>query len=164
MLIPDDQQGNPETYIEKYFPDWTVKEVDNRVTPIQSIVVQENPAFKSYTEIVNLDPWEVKGKTVYGYVISRSVASGQIYVDDERLANLDSDLYSEVTEWENSDLIYLLGLSDEQLEGTGWPRLVKSPDDLTPAQVEKLKPYLYPAPSTAKLLVRYAKEDESNEA
>jgi hypothetical protein len=163
VLLPEDQQGSPEDYIRKYYPDWTIKEIDNRVSPVVSVVIQENPELKSFTKIIKLDSWDIKsGKVVFGYVISRSISSGQIYVDDERLAALDFDLYWEVTEMANEGLLIALDLdiTDEELVEAGWPRLVKSPDALTAAQIDKLKPYLHPAPSTAKLLVRYAKEDE----
>lgn len=161
VLLPEDQQGSPEDYIGKYYPDWTIKEIDKRVSPIVSVVIQENPELKSFTKIIKLDSWDNKGKQVFGYVISRSISSGQIYVDDERLAALDFDLYWEVTTWKDIDLLEKIGFYDEMmLKASGWPRLVKSPDALTAAQIDKLKPYLHPAPSTAKLLVRYAKEDE----
>lgn len=166
VKVPLDCQDNPEDYATLYHPGWRVVEVVE-----DSVLIEEDPEFKPFVQIVMFDsPQEIlddKDNPVlrYGYVITRSIVSGQMLIDDERVIVNDPELWQEVTEWANYELILRLEVFNadiwNELAELDWPRQVKPVESLTPGQIARLQPYLYEGPKTAKLLVRYAKENES---
>lgn len=165
VIIPPDRSEDPTAYVSQYYPEWTVLDVgDPDINGTIRVAIQENPEFKPYTQVAKRDPWEildeVNPKTVYGYVITRSIVAGSMLLDDDRLKLINPKVYEQVTEWENASFISRLGYAESRLKKVGWPRVVKDLDDFTPREIESIKPFLYQKKPTVKLLVRYAKEDD----
>lgn len=169
--IPDDQASNAEGFLELYHAGWQViGELDGPDPDApRRFVLKEDPQYKPYSEVVALEPWIAAGRQgkdqlVYGYVITRSIVEKEPLFDDERCKVVDRDFYNEVTEWENFWLTLELNLDELDLYRAQWPRVLKSVEDLTPEQIERIKAYLYSPAPTVKLLVRYAKREEAEEA
>lgn len=149
----------------KYNPGWVF--VEQRAMPNGSVrvIIQEDPAFRSFSHVVRVDDET-------GYHVSRSVASGSVLVDDERLKVEDKRLYEEVTYVPMYDALTDMLSQDDRLTaveidariqeyvGDQLTRTLVSLKDLTPKQQRALKPYMYEGPKQARLLVRTAKESE----
>lgn len=168
--VPQDQLADPSSYALRYNPGWLVREVlqdfDSDDKPSDAVVViSEDPVWKPYSAVYSFDTPKVieeKGreKTVYGYVITKSIVDGSMLLDDDRITVLDPDLYKKITEWANPSLVLAANLSQAVLEAIDWPRQLKAMDVLTAKQRTQVNPYLFEAPKTTRLLVRYAKQDE----
>lgn len=160
VRVPADQAESAEAYALRYNVGWRL------ASSSESIVIEEDPDYKPFMKVYTFDePREIadaKGvvHTRHGYVITRSIASGSMVLDDDRLIKVDPDLYQAVTAWKDEEYLVLLGLEEESLEGTGWPRVLKALDQLSPTEIEKIKPFMYEEKKVIKLLVRYANEDE----
>jgi hypothetical protein len=156
-------------YALKYNPGWRL--VESRVMPDGSakVIIEEDPAFRSYSHIVrveNPDEGEYKG-----YHVSRSVVSGSVLLDDERLKKEDKALWEEITYipmYESlANMLLGSGVDPEEVDtrlqkylGDNLKRILKPLTDLTAKQQKRIKPYMYEGPKTLKLLVREAKDAE----
>ena len=95
--------------------------------------------------------------------------AGVPQIDDARMKLADPGLYDAVTRPQGYDWIFAM-LSDFSVEArevddmiqqrlpSDWP--VELRDDLTPEEVEEIRPYTYEGKKTLALKVRYAKESE----
>lgn len=170
--VPKDQLADPVAYALRYNAGWRLVGVAEDYTFDETlevdasfVTIEEDPEWKPY---VATYPFETpktiteKGreKTVYGYVISKTIVDGSMLLDDDRITVLDPALYKEITEWSNPGLVLAANLSEATLEAIDWPRQLKPMESLTAKQRTKVNPYLFEAPKTARLLVRYAKQDE----
>ena len=169
VKIPEDISTNEaDAYVLKYHPGYTIKTRDEK-----GYVIEEDPEFIPYSVVVHKEPWEVfikvKGEivksTAYGYVVSRSITSGGQLLDDERLASVNPELWHEITEPLGAETLKRLQkyIGDEIwdiVDVEGWDRVLQPIENLTPAQVEAVKPFMHAGPKQAKLLVRYAKANE----
>jgi hypothetical protein len=153
--IPEDQLADAEGFATRYNTGWRVVEVKEN-----KVVIQEDPDVKPFVWVHKFDT-PIDGK--YGYVVTKSITSGSMVLDDERLTALDPSFYEEITQWKYPELAYAAGGGDEWLDSIGWPRELKPLEDLTKYQYAEVQQYLYELPKSAKLLVRYAKADESAE-
>lgn len=154
------------TYAVQYNAGWRVKQVEG-----ERVLLEEDPDAKAWQEVIRTpEPVvDAKGKEHPGYVVSKTIRSGSALVDDERLKVENSDLYYEITELPGfalyADLVaqFTEWNQDELemwLEDHGVERVMKSIKSLTPEQIDAIKPYVYEAPKSSVLNVRYAKEDE----
>jgi hypothetical protein len=84
-------RDDAEEYARQYHPGWRVVDFSDDE---RTFVMEEDPVFKQHTQVVELDPWEIpaptkanpdRTKTVYGYVITKTVRSGSTLVDDQRM-------------------------------------------------------------------------------
>ncbi len=153
--VPEDQLADPEGFATRYNTGWRVVEVKEN-----KVVIQEDPEFNPFVWVHKFDT-PIDGK--YGYVVTKSITSGSMVLDDERLTVLDPGFYEEITQWKYPELANAAGGGDEWLDAIGWPRELKPLEDLTKHQFAEVQQYLYELPKSAKLLVRYAKADESAE-
>jgi len=165
--IPADQSADAEGYAERYNTGWRVVEVTE-----DGVLIEEDPDFLPYSHTYLFEePREeiVRGKKteVYGYVISRSIQTGSAMLDDERLIAVDPELYEEVTQWANYDLILKIEVFDSdiwhQLDEMGWPREPKPIEDLSAEQYARVQQFTYESPRTPKFLVRYATKKDIEE-
>ena len=169
VQIPEDIDADgADAYVEKYFPGYRFVSNKDR-----SYLIEDDPDFKPYTLVIPLDPWTVMVKDeeveVFGYVIIKEVRSGTPQIDDARMKLADPGLYDAVTRPQGYDWIFAM-LSDFSVEArevddmiqqrlpSDWP--VELRDDLTPEEVEEIRPYTYEGKKTLALKVRYAKESE----
>lgn len=159
--VPEDiSDAAAEAFVLKYHSGYRIVE---QIDP-DTFLIEEDPDLQPYSKVVLAREGDTyDDKPVSGYVISRSIASGGALVDDERLIDLDWDLYYGVTKFANEDLALLTGIDNNQLFEMGWPRVLKSPDELDDEQREAIKQYCYEGPKVVKLLVRQAKPEELDE-
>lgn len=111
-----------------------------------------------------------------GYVVTRTIRSGSTMIDLDRMEKDDYDLFMGVTFMAEDemlrDILDLSGVPREEwgvaLENTyhrfGLHRQPKPADQLTPAQVEAIKPYMYEGPKSVALNVRLAKPEDYDES
>lgn len=123
-----------EKFVLQYHPGWQI--TDSR------------PAGKGRKFILEQDP-ELIGDSVVtgdpenpGYVVTRTIRSGTTMIDLDRMKVEQPELYNDVTEL-------------PQVE-----RQPKEEKDLTPEQIEKIRPYIYEASKSAALNVRKAKPED----
>lgn len=119
--------------LKKQYPAWTVDEIRQGEDDLWEAVLIENPNFVSFTYV---------NKEI-GVVFQKQVSSGSIYIDDERLAEEDPDLYEEVTYVPEPE------------------RQLKDLESLPPHILAKLADYIYEGKPTVKLAApRKAKDEE----
>jgi hypothetical protein len=160
-------------YAEQYYPGWKAIDVPHEHTLGENphVMMVEDPDAKPWQEVIQTpEPVvDAKGKEHPGYVVSKTIRSGSALVDDERLKTENPDLYYEITELPGftlyADLVaqFTEWNQDELemwLEDHGVERVMKSIKSLTLEQIDAIKPYVYEAPKSSVLNVRYAKEDE----
>lgn len=153
-------------FAKLYNPGWRV------IEPVQkfNVVIEQDPDYLPYSIVIPIDDGiiDAKGNEHPGYVITKSIVSGSLTLDDERLRKENLKLYNQVTYiplldqardfWgEKSTTFTDL---ESAFGSLSVPRVLKSPDLLTPAQSAKIQAYSYESAKTKKLLVRFAKEDE----
>lgn len=167
VAIPEDIINATE-WAEKYNPGW-------RVVMIQSeqVILEEDPAFKSSMIVVRTDPFEVSAptkkkpdrvKTVYGYVVTKTIRSGTTLIDADRMREVDADLYNQVTTlppWWEGIKEFVTGDPAKVFAALGEYRVLR--DNLTDKEIAAIKPYVYEGPKTKALNVSYAAEDEQAE-
>lgn len=153
-IVPDDIVGttNISEYAERYNPGWLVISIDG-----SKVLIEEDPSLKGITEVVLMDMLDRNGKKQPGVVVTKTIVSGSVMVDTERMIAIDPDLYADVTMWKGLPIDDLA--IDDYLEEIGWPREIRP--DLSDSQIESIKEYTYEGRRSAKLNVRYAKPDES---
>lgn len=127
-----------EEFVLQYHPGWKI--TDNR------------PAGKGRKFILEQDP-DLIGDTVVtgdpetpGYVVTRTIRSGTTMIDLDRLKVEQPELYNDVTEL-------------PQVE-----RQPKEEKDLTPQQINQIRPYIYEAKKSVALNVRKAKPEDYDES
>lgn len=123
--------------VTKRYPRWEIenwREVrTTEGTNEFEFIIKENPKFKTHSFINPEDQM----------VYTRQVQSGSAILDDERLQEVDPDLYEAVTYVPEPE------------------RRLKSLDDLTPSQLAKLQEFMYEGPPVVKLAApRKAKPEE----
>lgn len=119
--------------LKKQYPAWTVDEIRSGKGDLWEAVLTEDPAFVSFTYVNK----ELK------VVFQKQVSSGSIYIDDERLAEEDPELYDEVTYVPEPE------------------RQLKDLESLPPHVLAKLADYIYEGRPTVKLAApRKAKDEE----
>jgi hypothetical protein len=167
VIPPPDVQTEEASraYAELYNTGWTVVEY----RPGQ-VVIREDPSLKPYQKIIEIEGGvkDGKGQEHPGYSISRSITGGSLSLDEERISTLDPELYERVTQVAYYDtlarLLYDLSVNpddiDRRLNSSNLPRVLRSLDDLDDKDREAVKQYTYESARSAKLLVRYAKEEE----
>lgn len=169
VVVPQDVQTEEAraAYARTYNVGWEVVSVND-----DGVVIREDPALKPYQIIVPVEGLvDSKKNPQPGYSISRSVASGSLTLDEERIMALDFDLYLRVTIVANYDLLYRLLYQagaeveaiDKRLDESSLPRVLRSLDDLSDEDRAEVQQYTYEGPRQVKLLVRYAKEEEIGE-
>lgn len=142
--------GDPTALALKYNPGWLIESVEE-----DRVILVEDPDFKqvSVTATGERDT----------YVVTKQIRSGSTLVDDERLQKDDPIL------WEN--VSYIPGLDvlsewipdkhlDDIAEKLGLKRQLRNPNDLTPEDVEAIKPYVYEGKKTKALTVKVSKDEE----
>lgn len=118
--------------LKKQFPAWEIEEIRNDKNLWEAVLV-ENPDFVPFT-YVNKE---------LGVVFQKQVSSGSVYIDDERLAEDDPDLYEEVTYVPEPE------------------RQLKDLESLPPNVLAQLADYIYEGKPTVKLTApRKAKDEE----
>jgi len=153
--------------VKRLNPTWVIKDeglkIGGNSDDTYTFILEENPEFKPFT-YVNKETKRVWTKQVVETAPS---------LDDEWLQEEDPELWKEITEIPNRDVIanvvYECGVDshevDDRLESL-WeaydgPRTLKSFEDLTPEQHAKVQKYLYPGPPQVKLQApRDAKPEE----
>lgn len=175
-----DSEAEARAFAEQYNPGWIAIEAEEHEDGgMFAVTIQEDPAFLPYSIVVEVkggiavdDPKDPKIQKVHpGYVISRTIVSGSLMMDIDRLEANDQDLYLAATYIDNydflADLLYENGVHqndiDEKLEQGGARRLPKNPDDMDEETLEAVKSYLFEGPKQPKLNVRYAKDNEIGE-
>lgn len=158
VIVPDDIVGTIgiAEYTERYNSGWVAISVSG-----SKVLIEEDPALKGASEVVLCVAVDRKGKEHPGFVITKTIVSGSVMVDTERMIQLDPDLYDSVTQWKGFPFIdsHSDPTLDDRLEELNWEREIRG--DLSDSQIEFIKPYTYEGPRSAKLNVRYAKPDES---
>lgn len=171
VVLPKDivMSEDAESYALKYNPGWMFSSfTDDSGDPFK-IVLKEDPNLKEWTEVVIVDEGveDRSGKIHPGYVISKTIIGGSALVDDDRLKNLDPDLWEDVSEYSNweyfSELANELDKSEEWMKTwlahKDWPKIIKT--NLSSELIEAIKEYSYEGPRSIRLNVRYAKDDET---
>lgn len=172
--VPDSIRAESEAraFVEQYNSGWRIiegVEKDNGWV----FTIEEDPMYKPYHIVVEVeDLLDSNGKPHPGYVVSKTIVSGGVMLDTERLKIDNHALYEEVTTFENYDILanmlYHANVDVEDINArlaqAGIPLVAKNPDDLTPEQNEAIKPYSYEGPKSLRLNVNYAKEEELGEA
>lgn len=160
VVVADDATGEGLKRLLRYHPGWCVVDLkeDNQV------ILEEDPAFKPWSEVVETTVYDLKSKKHPGYVITRSIVSGSPLVDDERIRAEDPDFFDAITDWQYpefvADLSNRVEHVNEALKAMGWSRVLRPVESLTAEQTEQLMPYVYEGPKTVKLMVRYAKDED----
>lgn len=145
-----------QSWVEKQHPKYRV--IESRSTEDGwEFIIEEDPAYKDYLIEFADKVW------------GRQVASGSIFVDDDRMAEDNADLYAEVTEYENQKLIYeICAFCDETnahelmtmyCEENLVNRVLKDFDDLTPNQLAAIQEYVYEGKPVVKLPAPKKAED-----
>lgn len=118
--------------LNKQHPTWEIEEIRQNENQWEAVLV-ENPKYVAFT-YVNKD---------LGLVFQKQVSAGSIYIDDERLAEEDPELYEQVTY-----------IPEPQRE-------LKQLETLPPDVLAKLTDYIYEGKPTIKLSApRKAKDEE----
>lgn len=163
VAVPDTitDPDKAEAYVELYYTGWKIVDHADH-NGVLSFVIEEDPDLKPWQIVVPVDGGviDLKGNEHPGYVISKSIVSGSATLDDERLREEQPDLYDSITEWQNWETLKALGVSEKKLEAQGWPRRIKTPDEWTAEEEAALREYVYESKRSARLLVRFAKEEE----
>lgn len=155
---------NPEEFASNRNPGWIVINI-SKTSEGYSVLLEEDPSFMPFVFVNQND------KKVY----NRSIREGSLLLDDDLLKEEDPDLYDEVTQTPNADIIWDFlnefddsGLDDSLIQyiddnPNKFPRILKSLDDLTESQIDDLQPYMYQGPKTVALNApRKAKPEELN--
>jgi hypothetical protein len=139
VVMKGPTEEDVRTRIPHYYPIFEVVEIKpNNQDGWFSIILRELPEFKPFTYV------NVEDEAVY----QRIVSSGSINLDEERLAEEDPELYTEVT-----------------FQPPTPPRELKPIDELTSQQLAELNDYIYESKPTVKLAPpRKAKPEEIAEA
>jgi len=118
---------------KKQNPTWVITEIRKGEGDVWEAALTENPEFVAFT-YVNKD---------LGVVFQKQVSSGSVYIDDERLAEENPDLYEDVTFVPEPE------------------RRLKDLESLPPNLLAKLADYIYEGRPTVKLAApRKAKDEE----
>lgn len=152
-------------FVERYHTGWRVIE-DKDVDAPYVFLIEEDPDYKGHSIVIPIDGGVIdsKGKEHPGYVVTKTIRSGTILLDDERLLQDDPELYQEVTEPDPTIYGFVTKfMANNPGIITRIPRVPKNPDALTDEQSEAIRPYLYEDAKTLALNVRYAKEEELGE-
>lgn len=146
----------------KYNPGWQIVSgrVDGKVG--WRIFLREDPDFLGHTEVT--DPTDDEP----GYVVTRTIRAGTTMIDLDRMAVEQTELYGSVTvlpDWAYNARAYMEDFEDWKswIADSKIQRQPKPSDQLTPNQVEAIKPYIYEGPKTAALNVRLAKPEDYDE-
>ena len=124
-----------EEFVAKKYPRWRVADLrpDSEEDHSWEVIIEERPEFKTYS-YVNKDD---------GFVYTKQVSSGSIFVDDERLADENPSLYEQVTV-----------IPEPQ-------RQLRPLEELEPELLAKLAEYMYEGPPKVSLAApRKAKPEE----
>jgi len=124
-------EASARSLLSKQYPSWTVDEIRETDGVYQAILV-ENPQYVGFT-YVNKD---------LGLAFQKQVSSGSVFVDDERLAEEDPELYEQVTYVPTE-------------------RKLRDLESLPSELIAKLSEYIYEGKPTVKLAApRKVKEEE----
>jgi hypothetical protein len=131
--------------IEQRYPAWTISEI--RATDGEGgyweAIIEENP---------ELQPFSIEHD---GWIWERRIASGSIFVDDDRLGVDDPDLWKEVTDFEHREILenilYECGVDSEEVsakldalgEAYGLPRKLRPLEELEAHHYAALQDYIY---------------------
>jgi hypothetical protein len=164
-------QGSKD-YAVKFNSGWEAIE-GREDGPGYEILLREDPALKQKSIVVESDGVvDSKGKTHPGYVVTKTVRKGSDLVNIETMEVEDEDLFWDITEWPKETVRIVEILFDDQyaldaylmervyIYTPQYGRVLKDPSELTSAEIEKLKEYVYEGPKQLALNVRYAKPDE----
>lgn len=122
-------------YVAKKYPRWEIIDLrpEGTIQDLWEVIIEENPEYKTYS-YVDHD---------HGYVYTKQVSSGSMYVDDERLQQKDPDLYEQVTYVPEPE------------------RKLRSLEELEPELLARLSEYLYEGrPKVSLAAPRKAKPEE----
>jgi hypothetical protein len=156
---------NDPEQVQKYNPGWRILDTQKVKGghPAWKFSLEEDPAFKEYVHIV-------KRNSNFGYHIKRSIVSGSPVLDDERLKDEQPDLWHNITEQPLHSILVNLAtecsVDDPDQVANEFAIKIMLPRTLLPLEGlddelrHKIKPYLYEAPPTPKLLIRKAKKEE----
>jgi hypothetical protein len=145
--------SDPEGLATKYNPGWLIA---NRQDGEENhLLLVEDPDFKEVTVTSEGD----NGR----YTITKQIRSGSDLIDDDRMIEEDPDLWDQVSYYPALDFLRQW-VPEEDLEraaiGIGLSRQLKNPDDLTPEEIESIKPYAYEGKKVKALIVKLAKDEE----
>jgi hypothetical protein len=153
---------NDPEQVQKYNSGWRILDT-KKAKGGWKFSLEEDPAFKEYVYIV-------RHGGSFGYHIKRSIVSGSLVLDDERLRDEQPELWHNITEQPLHSILVNLatecGVDDPDQVATDFagenslPRIPLPLEGLDDELRHKIKPYLYEAPPTPKLLIRKAKKEE----
>jgi hypothetical protein len=153
---------NDSEQVQKYNPGWRILDT-KKVKDGWKFSLEEDPAFKEYVYVV-------KRSNDFGYHIKRSIVSGSLVLDDERLRDEWPELWYRITEQPLHSMLVNLAtdcgvgnpdqIATEFAIENSLPRNLLPLESLNDELRHKIKPYLYEAPPTIKLLIRKAKKEE----
>lgn len=140
-------------YVEKYYPQWMFEEIRHHPEKDgwYEVIILENPEYHPYTITFDGKEW------------GRQVASGSTLIDDDRIVEEDPNLWLEITEIRERDLVTTLikgmGLEPdhykdlfEDLVGDGvLHRGLRPLESLDETVLARLQKYLYEGKPVVKL-------------
>lgn len=145
--------SDPEGLAAKYNPGWLIANKQDGAE--NHLLLVEDPDFKEV--VITADGGDGR------YTITKQIRSGSTLVDDERMIEEDPDLWDQVSYIPGVDILsnwipekYL----DQVAHDIGLKRQLRNPDDLTPEEVESIKPYVYEGKKVKALIVKLAKDEE----
>jgi hypothetical protein len=153
---------NDPEQVQKYNPGWCILDT-KKAKGGWKFSLEEDPAFKEYVYII-------RHGNDFGYHIKRSIVSGSLVLDDECLRDEWPELWHRITEQPLHSILVNLatecGVDDPDQIAAEFATDSLLPRNLLPLESlddelrHKIKPYLYEAPPTVKLLIRKAKKEE----
>lgn len=158
-------ESNAREVAQRYNPGWLIVEVQPNKNGF-GVVLEEDPNFKGYQIVVAIP------KTESGYKVTKTIRSGSVVVDDERLSFEDPELWDEVTEWPYYETIRNLlhnnNVDYDEVDArlavwyaqSEFKRRLKPLESLSVEQTKRIQPYLYETPKTIALNVAMAKKGE----
>jgi hypothetical protein len=155
-----------EAYVDKYNAGWQRLSMSETDDAYRFILI-EDPEFMAASILVK--PTE---DFPSGFVVTKTVRSGTMMYDLDRMKDEDHDLYLAVTWMPNeeflADMLYHANMDADEIVAYidtwatkyGVMRQPKSAEQLTSEQIEAIRPYMYEGKKTVALNVREAKPED----
>lgn len=165
VVVPDTitDYDKAKAHVELYNTGWKIVDcpMEQPAAPYR-FLIEEDPDLLPCQVVVPIDGGviDIKGKEHPGYVVTKTIVSGSATLDDDRLREEDPELLESITEYQNWETLREIGVTEEQLAAVAYPRVIKHPDHWDAWEEAALTPYTYESARSARLNVRFAKEDE----